>query len=300
MTQPRISVVTACFNNPDHLESTLCSILDQGYANLQLIVVDGSTEDHTTPKLRHYRTSIDKWIRQRCTTMAQAINIGLAEADGDVVAILEAGNLYLPGTFDAVAKNISADSPWLVGQCQRIDESDRRLGTCMASVPSSFIAYLKHDSGMLPMASTFLWRDVAQTIGLLDETLSCAFDYDYNVRLLAAGCEPVIANQVFAARREALYANDPAHTLAQGQQYIQIAKNHAEQLSVEQRKELLLNCDYRARIYALAEAEFKNAVTHSQVVRSLLDDQPAADKKTISQYLDSQGHRGAPSLRKAV
>lgn len=113
MTMPRISVVTACFNNHDHLESTLCSILDQGYSNLQLIVVDGSTEDHTTAKLRHYRNAMDLWVRERCTSMAQAINVGLSRADGDIVAVLEAGNLYLPGTLETVARTMIRTHPGL-------------------------------------------------------------------------------------------------------------------------------------------------------------------------------------------
>lgn len=300
MTTPRISVVTACFNNADHLESTLCSILDQGYANLQLIVVDGSVEDHTTAKLRHYRNSMDLWIRQRCTSMAQAINVGLSRADGDIVAVLEAGNLYLPGTFETIACTMNSNTPWLTGQCQRVDEYDCRLGTCMASSPASFISFLKHDSGMLPLASSFFSRKLIETTGLFNESLKHAFDYDYNVRLLAAGFEPVIANQVFAARREPEIALDGDRTLSQGQEYIQIALNHADKLTAEERKDLILNCDYRTRIYALAEAEFRNAVTHCQVVRQLLEDQPIAVTKTIGQFLDSQGHRGAPTLRQAM
>lgn len=134
----------------------------------------------------------------------------------------------------------------------------------------------------------------------MNEKLQCAFDYDFNVRLLAAGHEPVIANQVFAARREAAFAMDGDRTLVQGQEYIQVALENAANLSADERKDLILNCDYRTRIYALAEAELRNAVTHSDVVRSLLEEQPQAVSKNISQFLDSQGHRSAPSLRKAM
>lgn len=300
MTKPRISVVTACFGNADHLESTLCSILDQGYSNLQLIVIDGSSEDHTTAKVRHYRQSIDLWVRQRCTSMAAAINVGLAKVDGDIVAVLEAGNIYLPGTLEHIAKNMNEQTPWFVGQCQRVDEFDCRLGTCMASTPASFISFLKHDSGMLPLASSFIARSVLESTGTMDETLQYAFDYDFNVRLLAAGYEPAIANHVFAARREPAVAVDGDRTLAQGQEYIQVALKHAQQLSAEQRKDLILNCDYRTRIYALAEAELRSEVTHSQVVQSLLEEQPATVSKNIGQFLDPKGHRSAPSLRQAM
>jgi len=270
MAAPRITVVLACFNNADHLESSLCSVLDQQYENLELIVVDGSAQDHTTATLRHYRSEIDLWIRERCQSMAQTINMGLARAEGDIVAVMQSGDIYLHGALQAMAETIARGANWAIGQCQRLSEFDERLSLCEPQAPTSLAAFLRHDSGMLPGASSFWKRSITQQLGLLDESLNHCFEYDYWCRMLAAGHKPVIVNQVMAARREYIAEMDAQATLAQGREYIQIALRHAHHLSSTELYHLLRNCDRRSRIYALAEADQRGDVTRVRRLRTLL------------------------------
>lgn len=297
MPQPRFTVVLACLNQVDHLESTLCSILDQGMDNLQLIVVDGSAADESTALLRHYREDIDVWIRQRCDTMAQAINLGLSRAEGDILGVLTAGDLYLPGSLETVARTITADNPWVVGSCQQINPLDQRLYVCQASKPSSLAAFLRHDSGILPQASSFWHRSVIEDLGLLDETLHASHDYDYACRLIAADIQPQILNQVLAATRQQASTSTAQYTLTQGREYIQVAMRHAQQLSSDELYTLLRNCDYRSRIYALAEAELAGDTIESRKQRTLLRRPWHQLEEAIRQVVAHSGHGEAPRLR---
>jgi hypothetical protein len=228
---------------------------------------------------------MDWWIRQRCATMAQSINTGLAKADGDIIAIFESGHLYLPGTLDHVAKIMTSDTPWLVGNAQRIDENDNRLGLCQASCPASLASLLKHDSGVLPLPSSFFSRAVLTQVGRFDEHLRVAYDYEFHCRLLALGYRPRIENRVLAARREKYHDLDAQGTLTLGHEYVQVALEHAADLEPADRKALLLNCDHRHRIYALAEAELQQAVAPSQAVRAVLEHHPMP-LGAVEHYLD--------------
>ncbi len=296
MATPRITIVLACFNNADHLESSLCSVLDQDYGNLELIVVDGSAEDHTTATLRHYRQEMDLWLRQRCDSMAQTINLGLARAQGDIVAVLQAGDLYLHGALEAVANAMSQGADWAVGQCQRINEDDQRLTLCIPSLPQSLAAFLKHDSGMLPGTSSFWRRSITQSLGLLDESLDHSFEYDYWCRMLAAGHQPRIINHMLAAMREIQSSHNAENTLAQGREYIQIALRHAHHLNAAELYSLLRNCDYRSRIYAMAEAETRGDLSKLRLLRTLLRRPWHLMDEAIRHVLTHGSHSSAPAL----
>src|SRR5437868_969664 len=61
---PKISVVIPSYNQGRYLEETLCSVLDQGYRNLELIVIDGGSIDDSVDIIAKYAAHIDYWISE--------------------------------------------------------------------------------------------------------------------------------------------------------------------------------------------------------------------------------------------
>ena len=52
MSLPRLTVITPSLNQEAYLERTLRSVLDQGYPNLEYIVIDGGSTDGSVDTLR--------------------------------------------------------------------------------------------------------------------------------------------------------------------------------------------------------------------------------------------------------
>ena len=85
------------------IEATIRSILLQGYPNLQYIVVDGGSSDNTRQVLDHYRSEISTVIVEPDEGQADAINKGLALADGKIFHWINSDDYLLPGALSAVA-----------------------------------------------------------------------------------------------------------------------------------------------------------------------------------------------------
>ncbi|MEO0597575.1 MAG: glycosyltransferase, partial [Chloroflexota bacterium] len=54
ITVPKISIVTPAYNSEKTIDATMLSVLQQGYANTEYIVVDGGSDDRTPKIIEQY------------------------------------------------------------------------------------------------------------------------------------------------------------------------------------------------------------------------------------------------------
>lgn len=124
---PRITVVTPSFNQGNFIEETILSVINQGYPNLEYIVIDGGSTDNTVEILKKYDHFLSYWISEQDQGQADALNKGFDKASGEICAYLNSDDLFLPGAFYHVAMSYMSyrwawlQSNTLVGEC--IDSS---------------------------------------------------------------------------------------------------------------------------------------------------------------------------------
>jgi len=252
MDQPRISVITTCHNDQRFIERTLCSVIDQGYDELEYIVVDRGSTDETGDLINLYKDDLI-WLSEPNITKTEAINRGIERATGQWITIVE--DRLLPGAlFEAVARLRETDAAWLVGQTWLTDDDDFELGLIAASAPPSFASFLMHDKGVLPLAGAFFKRELFAEFGGFDAGSPAAVDYEFACRLLAAGVQPEILGRPLSALRQSEVGN-AASLVATGFAYIATARRFAHHLPRREQVALWRNCDQRQRIYTLAEIE---------------------------------------------
>ena len=95
----RISVITVCYNAASTLKDAVESVLGQipdaeAPFDLEYIVVDGASTDGTLDLLAPYRERIATLISEPDQGLYDAMNKGVQAATGDVVAILNADDVY--------------------------------------------------------------------------------------------------------------------------------------------------------------------------------------------------------------
>lgn len=94
MINPKISVITVCYNVVDKIEETLKSVIGQSYRNLEYIVVDGGSTDGTVRMLEKYERHL-KWVSETDKGIYDAMNKGVTIASGDWIYFLGAGDTLL-------------------------------------------------------------------------------------------------------------------------------------------------------------------------------------------------------------
>jgi glycosyltransferase involved in cell wall biosynthesis len=94
---PLVSIITVVLNGAKYIEQTIKSILDQNYANIEYIIVDGGSTDGTLEILKRYNDKIDYWVSERDKGIYFAMNKGISFAKGELIGILNADDFYLEG-----------------------------------------------------------------------------------------------------------------------------------------------------------------------------------------------------------
>lgn len=129
-TNELVSIVLPNFNHRDFLESSIQSVLDQDYRNLELIVVDdGSTDDSIEILNKFVGKPRFRVIFSDHAGISNALNVGFQNATGSLLTWTSADNLMGKGAISLMVKALSEnpDCGMVHSDYQVIDEKGQSL-----------------------------------------------------------------------------------------------------------------------------------------------------------------------------
>jgi len=179
MPTPRITVITPSFNQGRYIEATILSVLEQGYPDLEHIIVDGGSTDETLEILARYSHLMV--ISELDRGQADAVNKGLRLATGEIIGWLNSDDTYYPGALAEAAKAIDPARGicMVMGRCAFADEHGNPTGT---EHPSAFVSHRRvveiWKGYTIPNPAVFFHRKVYDECGPLDDSLYFVLDYD--------------------------------------------------------------------------------------------------------------------------
>ncbi|MFT5726938.1 MAG: glycosyltransferase involved in cell wall biosynthesis [Desulforhopalus sp.] len=191
----RFSIIIPSYNSAAFLEETLHSIVTQRADSIEveLIVVDAKSGDGTPQILEKYRDSIDILVVESDTGPANAINKGLALATGEIVAWLNADDVYNPGTLKRVADIFCTENgvAFGFGKCSIVDEQSTEIRQGITRFKELFFPlnsrFTYQCINYISQPATFFSREAYSQAGPLREDMVAAWDYEFFLRLWQQG-----------------------------------------------------------------------------------------------------------------
>lgn len=180
----KFSIITAVYNNQEHILDALNSVDSQQGVEVEHIVMDSCSIDGTTEKVKNYSSKKISHIIEKDKGIYDALNKGMRRARGEIIGILHSDDLFADNQVlkkvhelflegaDVVYADldyVQRDNPQVIFRRWKsglFNELQLRLGW------------------VAPHPAVFISKQVYLKIGDYDQKYNISGDYDYILRIL--------------------------------------------------------------------------------------------------------------------
>ena len=92
--KPLVTIITVSYNVVDTIESTIQSVVNQRYNNIEYIIIDGGSNDGTVDIIKKYEDHITYWISEPDGGIYYGMNKGIIKSNGDWLCFMNAGDRF--------------------------------------------------------------------------------------------------------------------------------------------------------------------------------------------------------------
>ncbi|MEW6289665.1 MAG: glycosyltransferase family A protein [Thermodesulfobacteriota bacterium] len=179
----KISVIIPTYNRREFLARAIDSVLDQGWQDFELIVVDDGSTDETARSVASYGGRV-RYLYQENRGPAAARNTGVRAAEGEFIAFLDSDDRFAPEKLAVQQAAMAARPEYLISHT---DEIWYRRGELLHQKkkhfrPHGFIFGECLKLCVVGMSTVMLRREFFAKVGYFDEELPCCEDYDLWLR----------------------------------------------------------------------------------------------------------------------
>lgn len=181
----KVSIITATYNSAQTIKDTLVSLEAQTYPDIEYIVIDGASKDHTLEVIKQCSTKVNQIISESDKGIYDALNKGIAAATGDIIGFLHSDDLlaYPDAIADIVAQFKASHCQAVYGDLEYVSKTD--TSKVIRFWKSGNYEKQKLQLGWMPPHPTFFMkRDLYKQYGCFDLNFRISADYDSLLRYL--------------------------------------------------------------------------------------------------------------------
>lgn len=205
-----VSVIIPAYNVAPYIRETLESVFAQTFTNYEVILInDGSPDTEEFERvIEPYRERL-RYLRQENRGASAARNAGLRAAAGEFIAFLDADDLWLPEYLNEQLRfirerdcDLACADAMIFGDSS--DGGQTYMEALMAAAPASaqvtFLELVGAERSLIT-SGVVARRDQILEIGLFDEALRNAQDFDLWLRLARHGARLAYQRKVLLRYR---------------------------------------------------------------------------------------------------
>lgn len=204
VNEPLVSVLIPVYNHARYVGQCLDSLLNEGWSNLEVLVLDDGSSDDSYEVVRRWREN-HSWAFSRFESLQQSnqglprtLNRLIGMARGEYLTLLASDDYLLPGGIAARIRALEMHPHWLAafGDCIVVDPQGIQLkNSGLTQIhPKSVRLMALSCPELLPLELILRWSipgpvlllraEAYKKLGLYDESLRVE-DRDFYLRLLA-------------------------------------------------------------------------------------------------------------------
>lgn len=182
--EKQISIITPSFNQASFLSKTISSVIEQKSLKIELIIIDGGSDDTSIDIIKRLEDKITYWISEPDSGQSEAINKGIKIAKGDIINWLNADDYYEPDALSIVARNFDDPNVKVLIGKSRLFQNDKTISYSRGTdvYPENLtktIGWCRIDQ-----PETFFTKEAWGKVGLLNEQLHYTMDREWWMRYL--------------------------------------------------------------------------------------------------------------------
>jgi glycosyltransferase involved in cell wall biosynthesis len=185
---PLVSIIIPMYNAEKYMDRTIQSVLNQSYANWELIIINDGSTDHSVSVCEKYTNEKIKCFSQQNKGVSAARNYGVSKAVGGIIAFLDADDYWMEDNlFLKVTHIMHSDSDYVYSNFKIINATDVFIKNGAEGTDIDILKnLLLWERDVIPGAcSNLVLKSACLNTMRFDENFSTAADQDFCFRLSA-------------------------------------------------------------------------------------------------------------------
>jgi glycosyltransferase involved in cell wall biosynthesis len=187
---PRVSVIMGVYNTKRYVAEAIESVLKQTYKDFEFIIIDDTSTDGTSEILQKYakKDKRIKLIKNKTNLgLTKNLNVGLRKAKGEFIARMDADDVSLPNRFATEVQfldkhpDVALAGTW----ADIINNEGKIIGEIKYTTEHKQIRRNMTERSQIIHPSVMFRKRIVNEVGMYDEKLRTAQDYEYFARVMS-------------------------------------------------------------------------------------------------------------------